>query len=88
MFYIRSIVIPSSVTSIGEGAFQNCTQLTSIEIPNSVEYIDKWAFRYCNTLTIKAKWGSVAQRYAVKNDIQLDCQDKPIWYEYRHMLVV
>lgn len=87
-FNIRSIVIPSSVTSIGEGAFQNCTQLTSIEIPNSVEYIDKWAFRYCNTLTIKAKWGSVAQRYAVKNDIQLDCQDKPIWYEYRHMLVV
>ena len=31
-----SIEIPDSVTSIGEGAFMNCTSLASIEIPDGV----------------------------------------------------
>ena len=39
------------VTSIGEGAFQNCTDLTSIEIPNTVTYISKNAFSGCVQLT-------------------------------------
>ena len=35
----RSIVIPSTVTSIGARAFYGCTGLKSIEIPNSVTSI-------------------------------------------------
>ncbi|MBR6751333.1 MAG: leucine-rich repeat domain-containing protein [Clostridia bacterium] len=40
-----------SVTSIGDGAFRNCTSLTSIEIPSSVTSIGGSAFYNCTSLT-------------------------------------
>ena len=43
--------IPNSVTSIGDGAFYNCSSLTSVEIPNSVTSIGNSAFYYCTNLT-------------------------------------
>ena len=54
--YSGSIVIPKTVnynahsytvTSIGEGAFEYCTGLTSIEIPNGVTSIRSNAFSGC-----------------------------------------
>ena len=39
------------VTSIGNAAFYNCTNLTSVTIPNSVTSIGSTAFRYCTSLT-------------------------------------
>ena len=47
----KSTIIPNSVTSIGEYAFEFCTGLTSIEIPNSVTSIGEWAFAGCYGLT-------------------------------------
>ncbi|MCR5424737.1 MAG: leucine-rich repeat protein [Bacteroidales bacterium] len=44
-------IIPNSVTSIGSGAFEYCTGLTSITIPNSVISIDAAAFQNCSGLT-------------------------------------
>jgi hypothetical protein len=41
----------SSVTSIGESAFMECTSLTSITIPTSVNSISNNTFRECTSLT-------------------------------------
>ena len=46
-----STVIPESVTSIGESAFEARFNLTSIDIPNSVTSIGDYAFASCNNLT-------------------------------------
>ena len=44
-------VIPDNVTSIGYGAFGNCTSLTSVTIPDSVTSIGSYAFYGCTNLT-------------------------------------
>lgn len=44
-------VIPSSVTSIDEGAFQMCEGLTSVTIPTSVTEIANYTFCGCHGLT-------------------------------------
>ncbi|WP_461256314.1 leucine-rich repeat protein [Treponema sp. R80B11-R83G3] len=41
----------STITSIGEGAFEGCKNLTGIIIPNSVTSIGNWAFDNCINLT-------------------------------------
>ena len=48
---ITDLVIPSSVTSIGNYAFSGCTSLTSVIIHNSVTSIGYSAFSGCTGLT-------------------------------------
>ena len=43
--------IPGSVTTIGEFAFSDCSNLDSVVIPNSVTTIGRAAFRRCECLT-------------------------------------
>ena len=48
---LPAVIDGKSVTSIGEGAFWNCTSLTSITIPDSVTSIEDSAFDGCSSLT-------------------------------------
>ena len=48
---IKSVIIESGVTSIGDSAFDGCTSLTDVTIPNSVTSIGYSAFRDCRSLT-------------------------------------
>src|SRR5664280_2036772 len=48
---LTSVTIPSSVTSIGNYAFVECTGLTSVTIPSSVTSIGDSAFAGCTGLT-------------------------------------
>lgn len=43
-------VFPKGVTSIGNGAFSGCRELTSITIPEGVTEIPEEAFEYCDRL--------------------------------------
>ncbi len=44
------IIIPNSITTIGEYAFVNCSSLTNVTIPNRVTSIGNSAFYYCENL--------------------------------------
>ena len=48
---VTDLVIPNSVTSIGNSAFYGCTGLTAVTIPNSVTNIGNCAFENCTGLT-------------------------------------
>ncbi len=47
---ITDLVIPKSVTTIGDYAFYYCSGLTSVTIPSSVTSIGNYAFEYCSGL--------------------------------------
>ena len=60
----KNTKVPSGVTKIGYGAFEN-SGLTSITIPESVKEIDYLAFSYCDNLTNITWKGNI---YASVND--------------------
>ena len=47
---LTNIILPNSVTTIGDSAFHNCYNLKSIIIPYSVTSIGDSAFEYCGNL--------------------------------------
>ncbi|MBQ7996221.1 MAG: leucine-rich repeat domain-containing protein [Paludibacteraceae bacterium] len=47
---IKSVIIGDGITSIGKGAFYNCSVLTSVTIGNSVKSIEQGAFQNCSGL--------------------------------------
>ena len=41
---VKTVVIENGVTSIGDSAFEDCTELTSVTLPDSVTSIGDYAF--------------------------------------------
>ncbi len=48
---VTNVIIPTSVTSIGEFTFYGCSYLTEINIPQGVTSIGRYAFNGCSSLT-------------------------------------
>lgn len=48
---ISSVTIPSSVNTLDDSAFANCTELTSVTIPSNVIYLKNGVFKGCTALT-------------------------------------
>ena len=69
MTKLRVIVLPGSVTTIGNAAFHGCTGLTRIYIPDSVTNIGEDVCFGCAQLTIAAPAGSFAAAYARAHNI-------------------
>lgn len=44
---LKNIVLPGSLKTIGQSAFERSKEITSIEIPEGVETIGQWAFMSC-----------------------------------------
>ena len=43
--------VPNTVTTIGIGAFDDCTALTTVTLPESLAYIENYAFDGCTAIT-------------------------------------
>ena len=47
---IVNVILPDSITNIGESAFENCTNLETIVLPVDLEFISNSAFKGCTSL--------------------------------------
>ncbi|MDE6704721.1 MAG: leucine-rich repeat protein [Treponemataceae bacterium] len=73
------LIIPSGVSSIGSGAFYNCTGLTSVTIPSSVTSIGTDTFSFCKNIETvnvasREKWNEIKFSFSssVKNIVFMD----------------
>ena len=70
--FTESIVIPNTVTVIGERAFEEYINLKSIVIPKSVETIDMCAFSLCTSLS-KIEFEAGSRLKTIKDNAFLLC---------------
>lgn len=79
--YKTTIVIPDSVTNIGNYIFDYCKELVSVSIPTSVTFIENYAFNGCSGLTViyagtKAEWEAL--NVSLPGGTSVSCRDGDI----------
>ena len=47
---LKSIILPDTLTTLGDAVFYGCKNLSSVTIPDKVTKIGKWTFQYCESL--------------------------------------
>lgn len=67
---LKKVIIPGTVKSIAEYAFEGCINLKEVVIPDSVTSIAENAFYDCENFKILGEAGSYAEQYAGKHNIQ------------------
>ena len=70
-----SVSIPSAiagyqVTGIGDGAFENCSSITTVYIPSSVTQIGQRAFYGCSALSSISYQGTISQWGAITKGLE------------------
>jgi hypothetical protein len=77
--HVTSVVIPNTVTNIGNSAFSDCASLTNIDIPDSVTSIGQFAFELCRSLTAVIIPGSVT---SIGREAFYQCEDlKAVYFQ-------
>ncbi|MBQ8424631.1 MAG: leucine-rich repeat domain-containing protein, partial [Clostridia bacterium] len=69
---LRRLEIPSSVTKIWDGAIRDCDKLQSVVIPSTVAEIGEDNFTDCPNIVLYVESGSVAEKYAIDNDLKYE----------------
>ncbi|MEE1172775.1 MAG: leucine-rich repeat protein, partial [Ruminococcus sp.] len=68
-YELSAVIIDDYVTTIGDYAFSNCSNLRHVVISNSVNSIGIDSFSGCSNMTIHGKEDSFAENYATSNNI-------------------
>ncbi|MBD5132423.1 MAG: leucine-rich repeat protein [Clostridiales bacterium] len=80
-YLLKSVIIPDSVTSIGDRAFSSCDSLTNVVIPESVNYIGSNPFILCHKLNLSlvshSPFRLIDNLLINKNGIIISCVGNP-----------
>ena len=74
---VTNLIVPSSVTKIGERSFYGCTSLISVSLPNSVTEIDIYAFADCENLETLTLGNSIEK---ISSNAFYRCEDILVKY--------
>lgn len=67
---LQTVVFPSTVTTIGDGAFRNCSSLVNMEIPPFIKSLERYVFQGCTSLTSVTLPSTLI---SIKDNVFTDC---------------
>ena len=77
---VNSVTLPTSLVSISDYAFANCSNLTTIEIPSGLEKVAGTAFEGCNNLSIYCYNDNIRQQFYKKFPIYVIGNNNEVFY--------